>query len=111
MNLNELVSNGGIVSMDSDVVLWEEPECFTYPCNMPDFRSNRVFVNVKHECVICPIMDHMVPFHISTIKNSSISMSGKCTYLRINFICPSTKIRNGSNQNEVLSLFAFLFCF
>ena len=45
-------------------------------------------------------MDHCVPFHITTIKNFSISTTPDGTYLRINFICPSSESSKSKQKNQ-----------
>uniref|UniRef100_A0A1I7YJM3 FACT complex subunit n=1 Tax=Steinernema glaseri TaxID=37863 RepID=A0A1I7YJM3_9BILA len=52
----------------------------------------RVFVDKKHDTVILPIFGIPVPFHISMIKNTSMSVEGDYTYLRINFAHPGSQI-------------------
>jgi len=48
--------------------------------------KNRIMIDTKKEAIILPIFGHMVPFHISTIKNSSKMDE----FLRINFNTPTS---------------------
>jgi nucleosome binding factor SPN SPT16 subunit len=50
--------------------------------------SNFSLADRKYETVILPIYGIPVPFHISTIKNTSETVEGDYTYLRINFFHP-----------------------
>ena len=45
-----------------------------------------------HETVLLPIFGVPTPFHISTIKNLSLSVEGDYTYLRINFFNPGVAV-------------------
>jgi len=68
---------------------WRDPEVFADSADLPQqLKQTKLYVDLMNECLICPIMDHMVPFHITTIKNFSISSTLDGTYLRINFVCP-----------------------
>jgi len=68
---------------------WRDPTVYGDANPLPGhLRQSKVAVDLANECLICPVMDHMVPFHISTIKNFSISSTLDGTYLRINFVCP-----------------------
>jgi len=68
---------------------WKDPSVFADSQELPaHLRQTKLHVDLGNECLICPIMDHMVPFHITTIKNFSISSTLDGTYLRINFVCP-----------------------
>jgi nucleosome binding factor SPN SPT16 subunit len=62
---------------------FKSPEVFPEQARPP-----MVYVDVKNECVFCPIFGHMVPFHISTIKNVHKQDQGAHTHIRINFITP-----------------------
>lgn len=48
-------------------------------------RSDKITFDWDKMYVILPVLSYSVPFHISTIKNVSMSGSGPGTYLRINF--------------------------
>ncbi|KAH7727557.1 FACT complex subunit SPT16 [Aphelenchoides avenae] len=51
-----------------------------------------IYVDKRHDTVILPIFGVAVPFHISMIKNTSQSVEGDYTYLRINFTHPGSQI-------------------
>ncbi|XP_035678182.1 FACT complex subunit SPT16-like isoform X1 [Branchiostoma floridae] len=65
----------------------------------PDVRDLRIFVDKKYETVILPVFGVPTPYHISTIKNISMSVEGDYTYLRINFFCPGSAL--GRNEGNV----------
>ncbi|CAG0919160.1 unnamed protein product [Notodromas monacha] len=56
----------------------------------PDIHRLKIFVDHKYETVILPIYGVPVPFHISMIKNTSETVEGEYTYLRINFFHPGS---------------------
>jgi len=55
-----------------------------------DAKTTRVFVDLKNDAVLLPLGGSVVPFHIATIKNVSLSKAdeGEYTFLRINFLPP-----------------------
>ncbi|VDM97408.1 unnamed protein product [Thelazia callipaeda] len=52
----------------------------------------QIYVDRRHDSVILPIFGIPVPFHISMIKNTSQSVEGDYTYLRVNFMHPGSQI-------------------
>ncbi|VIO99589.1 metallopeptidase family M24 containing protein [Brugia malayi] len=52
----------------------------------------QIYVDRRHDSVILPIFGVPVPFHISMIKNTSQSVEGDYTYLRVNFMHPGSQI-------------------
>jgi nucleosome binding factor SPN SPT16 subunit len=54
-------------------------------------RRERIYVDVSAESLLLPIGDHLVPFHISTVKNVHKQTEQEFTYLRINFTTPDAK--------------------
>lgn len=52
----------------------------------------QIYVDRRHDSVILPIFGVPVPFHISVIKNTSQSVEGDYTYLRVNFMHPGSQI-------------------
>ena len=62
------------------------------PYSEPDFKGLKLYVDRKYETLILPIFGSPAPFHISTIKNLSISVEGEYTYLRVNFFFPGATI-------------------
>lgn len=61
-----------------------------------EINKLNIYVDRRHESVIMPIFGIPVPFHISTIKNSSQSVEGEFTYLRVNFAHPGSNIGKDS---------------
>ena len=105
--LNELLieCNGNLLNESKDSE-WIDPECFEDSSDLPSScKQKKLYIDLQRECLICPIMDHCVPFHITTIKNFSISTTPDGTYLRINFLCPSqssqTSNKSKSKQPEL----------
>jgi len=85
---------------------WKDPTVFADSADLPaHLRQNKLHVDLANECLICPIMDHMVPFHITTIKNFSISSTLDGTYLRINFVCPVSVNSSSSRVPKQPELF------
>lgn len=60
----------------------------------PDLKSNKIYVDSKQYSLILPVNNTMIPFHISLVKNVSISDEGGFTFLRINFHTPNSGINN-----------------
>eukprot|EP01084_Bolivina_argentea_P152345 265772_1 len=92
--LHQLLSESGdgVISATADEDEWRDPSVFADSSEVPQsVKQSSVFVSLAHEALICPIMDHCVPFHISCIKNFSISTNPDGTYLRINLVCPQKK--------------------
>ncbi|VDN50299.1 unnamed protein product [Dracunculus medinensis] len=57
-----------------------------------------VYLDRRHDSVILPLFGVPTPFHISMIKNTSQSVEGDFTYLRINFMHPGSQI--GKDQQQ-----------
>jgi len=56
----------------------------------PEAKPNTIYVDQRKECVLLPIGDRAVPFHISTIKNvSKHDDTADSSTLRFNFYFPS----------------------
>uniref|UniRef100_A0A8C4QNY3 FACT complex subunit n=1 Tax=Eptatretus burgeri TaxID=7764 RepID=A0A8C4QNY3_EPTBU len=64
----------------------------------PDIHAQKIFIDKKYETVILPIFGIATPFHISTIKNISMSVEGDYTYLRLNFFCPGNAMGRQEGQ-------------
>jgi len=62
------------------------------PINEPDIFNLKIFIDKKYETVVFPFFGIPTPFHISTIKNVSMSKEGDYSYLRVNFHCPGSNI-------------------
>jgi len=62
------------------------------PIKESDIYNLKIFIDKRYETVILPIVSIPTPFHISTIKNISMSKEGEYSYLRINFFCPGSSI-------------------
>lgn len=58
----------------------------------PEIDKLNIYVDRRHDSVILPIFGVSVPFHISMIKNTSQSVEGDFTYLRVNFMHPGSQI-------------------
>jgi len=54
----------------------------------PQPRNNLTVVDGKAEAVLVPVFGRLVPFHVSTIKNTTMNEEGGYHYLRINFVAP-----------------------
>eukprot|EP01083_Nonionella_stella_P237916 834187_1 len=104
--LTELLEEtGGDLGGQDDINKWIDPSVYCDSNNLPNsLRQNKVYVDLVNESLICPIMDHMVPYHITTIKNFSISTTPDGTYLRINFICPVPINSKNTRQPELYLL-------
>ena len=59
-----------------------------------DLKLNKIYVDQKQFSLILPVNNTMIPFHISLVKNVSISDEGGFTFLRINFHTPNSGINN-----------------
>mmetsp|Transcript_3937 Transcript_3937/g.10265 ORF Transcript_3937/g.10265 Transcript_3937/m.10265 type:complete len:1060 (+) Transcript_3937:110-3289(+) len=57
-----------------------------YPANLT--KPNQSVVDGKAETLLLPVFGRLVPFHISTIKNVSLSEESGWTFLRLNFVAP-----------------------
>uniref|UniRef100_UPI00358EF832 FACT complex subunit SPT16-like isoform X2 n=1 Tax=Myxine glutinosa TaxID=7769 RepID=UPI00358EF832 len=64
----------------------------------PEIHAQKIFIDKKYETVILPIFGIATPFHISTIKNISMSVEGDYTYLRLNFFCPGNAMGRQEGQ-------------
>lgn len=53
-------------------------------------KKNQIFVDPRHNCVLLPIGQKHVPFHVSVIKNVSKHDEGNLSSLRFNFHVPGT---------------------
>ena len=51
-------------------------------------KRSKIFIDKQHETVLFPIHGMLVPLHLSTIKNVSLSDEGEFVYLRVNFMTP-----------------------
>ncbi len=52
-------------------------------------KEGQIFVDAKHEVLLAPMGDRLVPFHLETVKNVSHNVEGALNYLRINFTVPT----------------------
>ncbi|XP_077975162.1 FACT complex subunit SPT16-like [Styela clava] len=68
------------------------------PFKEPDIHDLKIFIDKKYETVVLPIFGLPTPYHISTVKNISMSTEGDYSYLRINFFCPGSGIGRVDNQ-------------
>uniref|UniRef100_H2ZNP4 FACT complex subunit n=1 Tax=Ciona savignyi TaxID=51511 RepID=H2ZNP4_CIOSA len=67
------------------------------PVKEPDIFDLKIFIDKKYETIVLPLFGIPTPFHISTIKNISMSTEGDYSYLRINFFCPgSTMVKENT---------------
>ncbi|KAI0981096.1 hypothetical protein GJ496_001499 [Pomphorhynchus laevis] len=64
----------------------------------PSISEMKIFVDKRSETVVMPVYAYPCPFHISTIKNVSLTVEGDYTYLRINFFHPGAGIVRSSEQ-------------
>uniref|UniRef100_F1KS40 FACT complex subunit n=2 Tax=Ascaris suum TaxID=6253 RepID=F1KS40_ASCSU len=64
----------------------------------PEVDKLNIYVDRRHDSIILPIFGVPVPFHISMIKNTSQSVEGDFTYLRVNFMHPGSQIGKDSQQ-------------
>ncbi|VDK25638.1 unnamed protein product [Anisakis simplex] len=64
----------------------------------PEVDKLNIYVDRRHDSIILPVFGVPVPFHISMIKNTSQSIEGDFTYLRINFMHPGSQIGKDSQQ-------------
>jgi len=84
------------VGMDSNELTEEEKNIETFESSS-DYPRNAtkvlpsIFVDIDHECVFFPINGMSVPFHISTLKNATVTDERKVSFLRINFFTPNDK--------------------
>ncbi len=52
-------------------------------------KKNQIYVDMKNDCIVCPIFGKMVPFHINVIKNvNKQEEDKKIAALRLNFHIP-----------------------
>ncbi|VDM37361.1 unnamed protein product [Toxocara canis] len=64
----------------------------------PEVDKLNIYVDRRHDSIILPVFGIPVPFHISMIKNTSQSVEGDFTYLRVNFMHPGSQIGKDSQQ-------------
>lgn len=64
----------------------------------PELSKLMIYVDKRHDTVIVPIFGIPVPFHISMIKNASLTVEGDYTFLRINFTHPGSQIGKDNVQ-------------
>jgi len=57
----------------------------------PDARMGHIRVDPANQCVLVPINDTLVPFHVSTILKAYKRIENDFTYLTIKFQVPDTK--------------------
>ncbi|KAH9254844.1 hypothetical protein BASA81_007094 [Batrachochytrium salamandrivorans] len=54
-------------------------------------KRDRIHIDTKHECVLLPLGDRVIPFHVSTIKTvSRIEETAESASIRFNFHFPSS---------------------
>jgi len=70
------------------------------PIKEPNIYELKLFIDKKYETVVLPLFGVPTPFHISTIKNTSVSKEGEYQYLRINFFCPGSNHLNKENKTS-----------
>jgi len=100
-----LDETGGDIGGQQKANQWVDPNIFADSADLPlSLKQTKLQVCLSHECLVCPIMDHMVPFHITVIKNFSISTTPDGTYLRINFVCPVSVNSNRTPKQPELFL-------
>lgn len=78
-------------------VSYKNPDNF--PSKEADVRENKIYVDKKYETVVLPAYNTPCPFHISIIKNVSLSTTSDHTYFRINFFHPAISL--GKNDTVI----------
>jgi len=64
-------------------------QAYANPDHIPrDLKPGVIYVDKNHDCVLLPMKQEFVPFHISAIKNVYLSTEGNNYYLRFSFNTP-----------------------
>jgi nucleosome binding factor SPN SPT16 subunit len=73
-----------------------------------EWRRERIHVDTRRDCVILPIGDRLVPFHVSTIKSiSKIDESADSSSLRFNFFFPTGGNTKDMNPEMIAAIELF----
>lgn len=64
-----------------------------------DTNPYRLKVDMQKEAILVPINGHIIPFHISTVKNVSMPEPDRATYLRINFYSTGMALGKDTPRN------------
>ncbi|XP_026190808.1 FACT complex subunit SPT16 [Cyclospora cayetanensis] len=91
---------------------------FSSPDEFPrDLRPNKLYVDMKSECLFVPVPGHHIPFHLSTVKNVTCSESEsnlnaarvaaggrplRFSILRINFQVPGSQTLTQKGEENPL---------
>jgi len=54
---------------------WKDPKVYSDNLDLPKNHNDKLMVDIRNEALICPIMDHFVPFHITTINDQLLPPS------------------------------------
>eukprot|EP00479_Gromia_sphaerica_P008939 TRINITY_DN3600_c0_g1_i1.p1 TRINITY_DN3600_c0_g1~~TRINITY_DN3600_c0_g1_i1.p1 ORF type:complete len:459 (+),score=93.40 TRINITY_DN3600_c0_g1_i1:177-1553(+) len=71
--------------------------------SFPKSNRTRIFVDDAKDAILFPINGILTPFHISTIKNVTHFNLHNFSYLRINFITPSSGLGRTSKRHKAVS--------
>ena len=80
--------NNGLSEEEKSIETFKSSD--QYPRNATT-TPPKIFVDVDHECIFFPINGMSVPFHISTLKNATVTDERKVSFLRVNFFSPNDK--------------------
>jgi len=99
----ERAAKGGNGGNNGDVGFTEEEKTIEayessdkYPRN--GTNTPKIYVDVDKDCVFFPVNGMSVPFHISTLKNATVTDERKVSFLRINFYSPNDKAAFGRSS-------------
>eukprot|EP01083_Nonionella_stella_P072592 195774_1 len=87
---------------DNDDEEYVDPEAYPNPSNMPNAPPYKLHVDQQAEAVLVPVNNTLVPFHINVVKNVNVSSAGQFTYLRINFIAPTSSTFGRVNMDPAV---------
>jgi nucleosome binding factor SPN SPT16 subunit len=96
---------GGELKTSSDATkqrFMDEISAYPGADTFPDaLIPGQLYVDPRHEALLCPIDGTHIPFHISTIKNAAKTDEGKISYLRINFFHPGAASYNRDSTYQL----------
>lgn len=68
-------------------------KCYNSKSQFPqDLKANKISVDSRANAILLPVFGMMVPFHVSLVKNISLSDEAGFSYLRINFNVPNPEV-------------------
>jgi nucleosome binding factor SPN SPT16 subunit len=68
-------------------------KCYNSKNQLPhDIKHNKISVDSKANAILLPVFGMIVPFHVSLVKNISLSDEAGFSYLRINFNVPNHEV-------------------